>query len=77
MALATAMERMLSDAALRAKLREAGRATVVDRGRFTFHAYTARLAQIFGVPVPLPDAADTLTVESSHEFVMDTGVEGP
>ena len=48
-ALAGAIERMLTDTALRARLREVGRATVLDRGRFTFHAYTERLAQIFGI----------------------------
>src|SRR3984893_8964663 len=76
MALATAMERMLSDAGLRAKLREAGRATVLDRGRFTFHAYTGRLAQIFGVPAPQPDTAETSRAESSHAFAMHAGIEG-
>jgi glycosyltransferase involved in cell wall biosynthesis len=56
-ALARAIERMLTDTTLRARLREVGRATVIDRGRFTFHAYTERLAQIFGIPSPQPQVA--------------------
>jgi glycosyltransferase involved in cell wall biosynthesis len=58
-ALARAIERMLTDTTLRARLREVGRATVIDRGRFTFHAYTERLAQIFGIPSPQPQVADS------------------
>ncbi len=59
-ALARAIERMLTDTALRARLREVGRATVLGRGRFTVHAYTERLAQIFGVPSPQPEAVEPI-----------------
>ena len=74
-ALAAAMERMLRDASLRERLRESGRASVIDRGRFTFHAYTERLAQIFGVPAPQSEAAATSSVESNRPFAMHVGVE--
>ena len=52
MALAAAMERILLDDKLRARLRENARATVVEDGPFTFQAYVARLAHVLAVPPP-------------------------
>lgn len=46
-----AMERMLRDKELRARIRAAGRQTVIGEGRFTFHAYVRRLSDILNAPV--------------------------
>ncbi|MEP7246051.1 MAG: glycosyltransferase family 4 protein, partial [Gammaproteobacteria bacterium] len=51
-ALKRSIDRLLSDGTLRARLRAAGRASVVDGGPFTFAAYVARLAPVLGVPAP-------------------------
>lgn len=56
-ALKNACERILGDAALRDRLRRAGRACVVEEGPFTFQAYVARLARVFDVPAPPQPAA--------------------
>lgn len=65
-ALAKAIERIVTDTKLRSRLQEAGRATVIGHGQFTSHAYTERLAQVFGLPSPQPTQAaetrDTLSV---------------
>ncbi|HUI62657.1 MAG TPA: glycosyltransferase family 4 protein [Steroidobacteraceae bacterium] len=50
-ALKVAMERLLSDSALRERIRREGRQTVHGEGRFTFNAYVRRLAGILDVPV--------------------------
>ena len=52
-ALARAIERIVRDVDLRERLRAAGRATVLGHGRFTFEAYTARLARIFQISEPV------------------------
>lgn len=49
-ALQKAIDRLITDAGLRGKLRTAGRATVVDNGEFTFPAYVSRLAGVLKVP---------------------------
>jgi glycosyltransferase involved in cell wall biosynthesis len=52
MCLAGAIERVLGDADLRARLRDGGRASVLEGGAFTFQAYVERLAGVLAVPVP-------------------------
>jgi glycosyltransferase involved in cell wall biosynthesis len=49
-ALKQAIDLLTSDAALRERLRAAGRTTVVGNGEFTFEAYVARLAGVLQVP---------------------------
>lgn len=52
--LRAAIERMLSDDALRDRLRAAGRAAVMNDGPFTFRAFVARLAKVFKAREPAP-----------------------
>jgi phosphatidylinositol alpha-1,6-mannosyltransferase len=47
MAVKKAIERLSADAALRERLRELGRRTVVGDGEFTFERFTRRAAEIF------------------------------
>ena len=49
-ALRRAIERLGADAALRAKLSEAGRATVVAGGAFTFQRFVERTAEVLEIP---------------------------
>ena len=51
-ALKESIHRLADDAALRARLSAAGRATVIGNGLFTFSAYVARLAEQLRVPAP-------------------------
>jgi len=51
-ALREAIERVLEDGALRARLRAQGLATVTGEGAFTFPAYVVRLGQVLGLPLP-------------------------
>jgi glycosyltransferase involved in cell wall biosynthesis len=46
-ALKKAIERLRDDAALRERLRERGRATVIGDGEFTFRRFSIRTADIF------------------------------
>jgi len=46
--LAAAIDRLLADDPLRARLREAALGTVVGEGRFTFQSFTKRCAEAFG-----------------------------
>jgi glycosyltransferase involved in cell wall biosynthesis len=48
-AIRQAIERIISDHALRERLRTLGRSTVVDGGPFTFTAFAARCAEVFAV----------------------------
>jgi glycosyltransferase involved in cell wall biosynthesis len=48
-ALKQAIERLMSDAYLRARLRERGRAMVVGDGQFTFSRFVSRSAKILGI----------------------------
>lgn len=50
--LRAAIERLLGDAALRERFREAGRAAVGDDGPFAFRAYVRRLARVLNVIEP-------------------------
>jgi glycosyltransferase involved in cell wall biosynthesis len=52
MGLKQAIERVTEDSTLREKLRAAGRAAVTGDGPFTFRAFVARLAAVFGCPTP-------------------------
>ena len=54
-ALKAAVDRLLRDPKLCARLRSRGRQTVIEDGDFTFNAYVRRLADVFGVPRPAGD----------------------
>jgi phosphatidylinositol alpha-1,6-mannosyltransferase len=56
-ALKGAIELLLSDSALRDRIRAVGRETVIDGGCFTFQAYVQRLAAIFAVTDSVGDSA--------------------
>ena len=56
-ALKHAMERLLCDSGLCERIREEGRRTVHGDGRFTFHAYVGRLADILGISAPVSSTA--------------------
>jgi glycosyltransferase involved in cell wall biosynthesis len=56
-ALKQTIDRVISDGALRQRLGEAGRSTVIGDGPFTFPSYVVRLARALNIPVPATDVA--------------------
>ena len=71
-ALKRSIDRLLSDGTLRARLRAAGRASVVDGGPFTFDAYVARLAPVLGVTAPeIPHPENAVNVRDMRKGAVD------
>jgi phosphatidyl-myo-inositol dimannoside synthase len=73
-ALRQAIERLMGDTALRDRIRAAGREAVIGEGRFTFHAYVERLAQILEIPVPAARVAEDEAARAMvHEYATRAG----